>query len=156
VQSRSVREILIAAPLLTLPLFVVPALCFALNGAAFVWSLIAIGFTAWRLRRAKRTVTPDSAPVRGAVPQLVLATLFVQMLAFTWIGSVWMLQGAGQLVMLSTFASQIVGWVQAHWFAGIAAWLVLFAVVCGLFRLARPILAWHQRTIINAAHSLTS
>lgn len=155
-QSYSYGQVLIASPLLALPLFVVPAFCSAVNRSSFVWSLLAVGYTGWRLYRARRSTTASLIPVKGVIPQLVLATVLVQMLAFAWIGAVWMLQGAGHLVMLSRFASRIVGWIQSHWFADVTAWLVLFAVVCGLFRLARPILAWHRRTIVSAAQELSS
>jgi hypothetical protein len=85
------------------------------------------------------------------MPRLALATLLLQLLAFAWIGAVWGLEGLAQVVTQSPVASRIVGWIQAHWFADIAAWLVLFGVVCGLFRLGRPVLAWHKRAIQNAA-----
>jgi len=84
--------------------------------------------------------------------RLALATLLLQLLAFAWIGAVWGLEGLAQIITQSAVASRIVGWIQGQWFAVLAAWSVLFFVVCGLFRLARPILAWHQRTIAAAAH----
>ena len=34
------------------PLLGVPAVCFSLNRPAFLWSVIAIGITLWKLRRA--------------------------------------------------------------------------------------------------------
>ncbi|MBV8827965.1 MAG: hypothetical protein JO108_01920 [Acidobacteriaceae bacterium] len=142
------------SPLLAIPLLVVPAVCFSLNRPAFVWSVIAIGITAWKLRRARRMQRVSETPTKAAVPRLALATLLLQMLAFAWIGAVWALEGLAQVITESPVASQIVGWIQGQRFAVLAAWLVLFAVVCGLFRLARPILAWHQRTIAAAAHSI--
>ena len=153
--KHSLGKLLMASPLLALPLFLVPAFCFALNRISFVWSLAAAGFTVWRLRRAQLDETGSTTPVRGAVPQLVGATVVLQMLVFAWIGAVWMLQGAGQLVMLSKPAGELVGWIQTHWFADIAAWLVLFGIVCGLFRLGRPLLAWHERAILSAARVLS-
>ncbi len=154
--SRSFSKLLLGTPLLAVPLFVVPALCFTLNRTAFVWSLVVIGSTGWRLYRATRITELTTFPAKhDAVPRLALATLLVQMLAFLWIGAVWLLQGAAQLVMFSRLASQIVGWIQAHWFAGIAAWSVLFVVVCALFRLARPLLAWHRRALHCASSALS-
>ena len=153
--SRSFGKLFIAGPLLALPLFVVPAFCFTVNRASFVWSVVAIGITGWQLDRTRRDTIEVSVRVKNPLPKLALATVIVQLLAFAWIGAVWMLSWIGQWIMLSTVASRIVAWIQARWFAESLAWLVLFAVVCGLFRLARPILAWHRRTIIGAAHALT-
>jgi hypothetical protein len=154
VHSRSFGKLLIASPLLALPLFVVPALCFALNRASFVWSLVVIGLTGWRWHWTRRDTTASEAPAKGALSQLVLATCVIQMLAFAWIGAVWMLEGIGRLIILSPVASRVVAWIQAQWFAELAAWLVLFAVVCGLFRLGRPLLAWHQRAVRCAVTAL--
>ncbi len=137
---------------LAIPLLLVPALCFSLNRPAFLWSLIAIGITLWKLRRARRMQPVYDCETKAAVPRLALATLLLQLLAFAWIGAVWGLQGLGQVITQSPSASRVVGWIQGQWFAVLAAWLVLFAIVCGLFRLARPVLAWHQRTIFDAAH----
>lgn len=147
----SLRKVLMTSPVLAIPFVVVPAVCFSLNRPAFVWSLIAIGITLWKLRRATRMqLVNDSAT--NAVPRLALATLLLQFVAFAWIGAVWALQGLAHVITQSPSASRIVGWIQGQWFAVLAAWLVLFAVVCGLFRLARPVLAWHQRAISDAAH----
>jgi hypothetical protein len=88
------------------------------------------------------------------IARLAFATLLLQLVAFAWIGVVWGLEGLAQVITQYPSASGIVGWIQGQWFAVLAAWLVLFALVCGLFRLARPVLAWHQRTIAEAAHWL--
>lgn len=149
-------KLLTNGSLLALPLFVVPVLCFALNRSAFVWSIAAIGITGWKLLRARRIGTAPDKPAKAPLPKLALATLLFQMLAFAWIGAVWTLQGLAQIATRSPIAGRIVGWVQGQWFAEIAAWLVLFAVVCGLFRLARPILAWHRDTIAHTARALLS
>ncbi len=153
--SRSFGKLLFGNPLLALPLFVVPALCFTLNRASFLWSLAVIGITGWRLHRTTGDITESEAPVKGVFSRLALATFVLQMLAFVWIGAVWGLDGLGHLVMVSPVASRVVGWLQAQWFAQIAAWLVLFAVICGLFRLARPLLAWHQRAVHCALTALS-
>lgn len=145
-------KLLMTNALLAIPLLVVPAVCFSLNRSVFVWSVIAIGITGWKLRRARRMQAASKTQTTVAVPRLALATLLLQLLAFAWIGAVWGLQGLAQVITQSPFASRIVGWIQGQWFAVLAAWLVLFAVVWGLFRLARPILAWHERTIVEAAH----
>ena len=145
-------NVLMTSPLLAIPLLVVPAVCFSLNRAAFLWSVIAIGITVWKLQRARRMQPLSESPTKAAVPRLVLVTLLLQFLAFAWIGAVWGLAGLAQVITQSPVASRIVGWIQGQWFAVVAAWLVLFAAVCGLFRLARPILAWHQRMIAAAAH----
>lgn len=139
------------SPLLALPVLFVPSIFFVVNRPAFVWSLLALCFTIWRLYRTKRDTAVACTPMKRSISQLVFATFLLQMLALAWIGAVWMLEGAGRLVMSSDAASRIVGWVQAHWFADLAAWVVLFGVVCGLFRLGRPVVAWHQRAIRNAA-----
>ena len=149
-----VGKLLMTSPLLAIPVLVVPAVCFSLNRAAFLWSVIAIGITLWKLRRARRLQPVSGSSTKAIVPRLALATLLLQLLAFAWIGAVWGLEGLAQVITLSAVASRIVGWIQRQWFAVLAAWLVLFALVCGLFRLARPILAWHQRTITDAAHWL--
>ena len=149
-----VENFLMTNALLAIPLLVIPAFCFLLNRPAFVWSVIAIGITAWKLRRARRMQAVSKTATKAVVARLALATLLLQLLAFAWIGAVWGLQGLAQIIAQSAAASRIVGWIQGQWFAVLAAWLVLFAVVCGLFRLARPILAWHQRTIAEAAHSV--
>jgi hypothetical protein len=135
-----------------IPVLVVPSVCFSLNRTAFLWSVIAIGITLWKLQRARRMQAVSKTPTKAVVARLAFATLLLQLLAFAWIGAVWGLQGLAKVITQSPFASRIVGWIQGQWFAVLAAWLVLFAVVCGLFRLARPILAWHQRTIAAAAH----
>jgi hypothetical protein len=144
------------SPLLAIPLLVVPTVCFSLNRPAFLWSVIAIGITGWKLRRARRMQSAAETPAKAAVPNLALATLLFQLVVFAWIGAVWGLEGLAQVITQSAVASRIVGWIQGQWFAVLAAWLVLFAVVCGLFRLTRPILAWHQRTIEAAAHFRSS
>jgi hypothetical protein len=144
-------KLLLTSPLLVIPLLIVPAVCFSLNRPAFVWSVIAIGITAWKLRHARRVQQVSETSTKAAVPTLALATLLLQLVAFAWIGAVWALQGLAHVITQSPVASRIVGWIQGQWFAVFAAWLVLFAVVCGLFRLARPIVAWHQRTIAAAA-----
>jgi hypothetical protein len=138
--------------LLAIPVLVVPAVCFSLNRPAFLWSVIAIGITLWKLRRARRMQAVSKTPTKAAVARLALATLLLQLLASAWIGAVWGLQGLAQIIAQSAVASRLVEWIQGLWFAVLAAWSVLFVVVCGLFRLARPILAWHQRTIADAAN----
>ncbi len=155
-QSASFGKILIAGPLLAFPLFVVPAFCFALNRPSFVWSLVVIGLTGWRCHRINRDPATSEGPVKGALSQLVLATSVIQMLAFAWIGAVWMLQGIGQLTMVSPIASRVVAWIQAQWFAELAAWLVLFVVVCALFCLGRPLLAWHRRAVRCAVDNIAA
>jgi hypothetical protein len=145
-------KLLMTSLLLAIPVLVVPAVCFSLNRPAFLWSIIAIGITIWKLRRARRVQAVCNSSTKALVPRLALATLLLQLLAFAWIGAVWGLEGLAQIITQSPVASRIVGWIQGQWFAVLAAWSVLFAVVCGLFRLARPILAWHQRTIAAAAH----
>jgi hypothetical protein len=140
------------SPLLAIPLLLVPAVCFSLNRPAFLWSVIAIGITLWKLRRASRMQAISEAPTKAVIARLTLATFLLQLLAFAWIGALWGLEGLSQVITQSPVASRIVGWIQGQWFAVLAAWSVLFALVCGLFRLARPILAWHQRTIADAAH----
>ena len=149
-----IGKLLIASPLVAIPLLVVPAVCLSLNRPAFLWSVIAIGITVWKLRRARRMQAVSHSSNRAIVPRLALATLLLQLLAFAWIATVWGLQGLAQVITHSPVASRVVGWIQGQWFAVLAAWLVLFALVCGLFRLARPVLAWHQRTIAEAAHWL--
>ena len=153
-QTRAFSKILIGSPLLALPLFVVPALCFALNPASFVWSLVVIGLTAWRWHGTRRDTTASESPGQGALSQLVLATCVIQTLAFAWIGAVWMLEGIGRSIMASSVASRVVAWIQAQWFGELAAWLVLFVVVCGLFRLGRPLLEWHRRAVRCAIAAL--
>jgi len=138
--------------LLAIPVLVVPAVCFSLNRPAFLWSVVAIGITLWKLRRARRMQAVSKARTKAVVARLALATLLLQLLAFAWIGAVWGLQGLTQIITQSPAASRIVRGIQGQWFAVLAAWSVLFALVCSLFRLARPILAWHQRTITDAAH----
>jgi len=145
-------KVLMTSPVLAIPLLVVPAACFALNRSAFVWSVVAIAITLWRLRCARRLQPACNSSTNATVPRLALATLLLQLLAFAWIGAVWGLEGLAQVITQSPAASRVVGWIQGQWFAVLAAWLVLFALVCGLFCLARPILAWHQRTIADAAH----
>lgn len=147
-----VGRLLMTSPLLAIPLLVVPAVCFSLNRPAFLWSVIAIGITLWKLRRASRMQAISETPTKAVIARLTLATLLLQLLAFAWIGAVWGLEGLAQVITQSAVASRIVAWIQGQWFAVLAAWSVLFALVCGLFRLARPILAWHQRTIADAAH----
>jgi hypothetical protein len=142
------------SPLLAIPLLVVPAICLSLNRPAFLWSVIAIGMTVWKLRRARRMQAVSKTPTKAVTARLAFATLLLQLVAFAWIGVVWGLEGLAQVITQSPSASGIVGWIQGQWFAVLAAWLVLFALVCGLFRLARPVLAWHQRTIAEAAHWL--
>ncbi|MBV9082087.1 MAG: hypothetical protein JOZ62_05385 [Acidobacteriaceae bacterium] len=149
-----IGKLLIASPLLAIPLLVVPAVCLSLNRSAFVWSVVAIGITVWKLRRARRMQVASDSSTKAVVPRLALATLLLQLLAFVWIGAVWGLEGLAQVITQSPAASRVVGWIQGQWFAVLAAWLVLFALVCGLFRLARPVLAWHQRAIAEAAHCL--
>ncbi|MBV9082376.1 MAG: hypothetical protein JOZ62_06870 [Acidobacteriaceae bacterium] len=146
-----IGKFLIASPLLAIPLLVVPAVCFSLNRPAFLWSVIAIGVTVWKLRRARPMQAVSEIPAKAVIPRLTLATLLLQLLAFAWIGAVWGLEWLAQVITQSPVASRIIGWIQGQWFAVFAAWLVLFAVVCGLFRLAGPILAWHQHTIFDAA-----
>jgi hypothetical protein len=145
-------KLLMTSLSLAIPVLVVPAVCFSLNHLALLWSVIAIGITLWKLRRAKRMQALSQRPTKGVITRLALATLLLQLLAFVWIGAVWGLQGLAQIIAQSAAASRIVGWIQGQWFAVLAAWSVLFALVCGLFRLARHILAWHQRTIAAAAH----
>ncbi len=147
-------KLLMTSLLLAIPVLVVPAVCFSLNRPAFLWSVIAIGITAWKLRRARRMQAVSKTPTKAVIARLTLATILLQLLAFAWIGAVWGLQGLAQMITQSAAASRIVGWIQGQWFGVLAAWSVLFALVCGLFRLARPILAWHQRTIAEAAHSV--
>ena len=147
-----VGKLLIASPLLAIPLLVVPAVCLSLNRPAFLWSVVAIGITLWELRRARRMQAVSKTRTKAVVARLTLATFLLQLLAFAWIGALWGLEGLSQVITQSPVASRIVGWIQGQWFAVLAAWSVLFALVCGLFRLARPILAWHQRTITDAAH----
>lgn len=145
-------KLLMTSSLLAIPVLVVPAACFSLNRPAFLWSVIAIAITLWKLRRARRMQAVSKTRTKAVVARLVLATFLLQILAFAWIGAVWGLESLAQVITQSAVASRIVGWIQGQWFAVLAAWSVLFAVVCGLFRLARPILAWHQRTITDAAH----
>ena len=145
-------KLLMTSLLLAIPVLVVPAVCFSLNRPAFLWSVIAIGITLLKLRRARRMHAVSETPTKAVAARLAFATLLLQLLAFAWIGAVWGLQGLAQVITQSAVASRIVGWIQGQWFALLAAWSVLFAVVCALFRLARPILAWHQRTIAAAAH----
>jgi hypothetical protein len=145
-------NLLMTSLLLAIPVLVVPAVCFSLNRPAFLWSVIAIGITLWKLRRARHMHAVSETPTKAVAARLAFATLLLQLLAFAWIGAVWALQGLAQIITQSAVASRIVGCIQGQWFAVLAAWSVLFAVVCGLFRLARPILAWHQRTIAAAAH----
>ena len=147
-----IGKLLIASPLVAIPLLVVPAVCLSLNRTAFLWSLIAIGITVWKLRCARRMQAVSDSSTKAIVARLALATVLLQLLAFAWIGAVWGLDGLAQVITQSAVGSRIVGWIQGQWFAVLAAWLVLFALVSGLFRLARPILAWHQRTIAAAAH----
>jgi hypothetical protein len=147
-------KLLMTSLLLAIPVLVVPAVCFSLNRPAFLWSIIAIGITHWKLRRARRMQSVSETPTKAVVARLAFATLLLQLLAFAWIGAVWGLQGLAQVITQSAVASRIVGWIQGQWFAVVAAWSVVFALVCGLFRLARPILAWHQRTITDAARWL--
>ena len=147
-----VGKLLMTSPLLAIPVLVVPAVCFSLNRPAFLWSVVAIGITLWELRRARRMQAVSKTRTKAVVARLALATLLLELLAFAWIGAVWGLEGLAQVMTQSPVASRIVGWIQGQWFAVLAAWSVLFALVCGLFRLARPILAWHQRTITDAAH----
>ena len=147
-------KLLIASPLLAIPVLVVPAVCFSLNRPAFLWSVVAIGITVWKLRCARRLQVVSDTPAKAVIARLALATLLLQLLAFAWIGAVWGVEGLAQVIPQSPVASRVVGWIQGQWFAVLAAWLVVFALVCGLFRLARPILAWHQRTIADAAHCL--
>ena len=147
-------KLLMMSLLLAIPVLVVPAVCFSLNRPAFLWSVIAIGITVWKLRRARRMQAISKTPMKAVIASLTLATLLLQLLAFAWIGAVWGLQGLAQVITQSPVASRIVGWIQGQWFGVLTAWSVLFALVCGLFRLARPILAWHQRTITDAAQWL--
>jgi hypothetical protein len=147
-------KLLMTSLLLAIPVLVVPAVCLSLNRTAFLWSVIAIGITLWKLRRARRMQAVSKTRTKTVVARLALATLLLQLLAFVWIGAVWGLQGLAQVITQSAAASRILGWIQGQWFAVLAAWSVLFALVCGLFRLARPILAWHQRTITDAAQWL--
>ena len=145
-------KLLMTSLSLAIPVVVVPAVCFSLNRPAFLWSVIAIGITLWKLRRARRMQAVSKTRTKAVVARLALATLSLQLLAFAWIGAVWGLQGLAQVMTQSAVASRIMGWIQGQWFAVLAAWSVLFALVCGLFRLARPILVWHQRTVTDAAH----
>ena len=145
-------KLLMRSLLLAVPVLVVPAVCLSLNRPAFLWSVIAMGITLWKLRRSRRMQAVSKTRTKAVVARLALATFLLQLLAFAWIGAVWGLQGLAQIITQSAVASRIVGWIQGQWFAVLAAWSVLFALVCGLFRLARPILAWHQRTIADAAH----
>jgi hypothetical protein len=149
-----IGKLLIASPLVAIPLLIVPAVCLSLNRPAFLWSVIAIGITVWKLWRARRMQAVSDSSTKAIVPRLVLATLLLQLLAFAWIGAAWGLERLAQAITQSPVASRVVGWIQGQWFAVLAAWLVLFALVCGLFRLARPVLACHQRTIADAAHWL--
>ena len=153
-QRRTRGRVLLASPLLALPLLVAPALCFTVNRASFLWSVIVLALTGWRLRRPVSSATAPDADAKATLAKLGIATFLLQMLAFAWIGAVWMLKRLGQVLTQSSVTSRIIGWLQAQWFAEAAAWLVLFAVVCGLFRLARPILAWHQQAVQNAARLL--
>jgi hypothetical protein len=146
------ETLLMTSLLLVIPVVMVPAVCFSLNRPAFLWSVIAIGITLWKLRRARRMQAVSKTPTKPVAARLALATLLLQLLAFAWIGAVWGLEGLAQVMTQSAVASRIVGWIQGQWFAVLAAWSLLFAVVCGLFRLARPILAWHERAIAAAAH----
>ena len=144
------KQTLLTSPWLALPLLAAPALCFTVNRLSFVWSVLVLVLTGWKLRMSgNRATTPDTA-TQTTLSKLGLTTFLLQMLAFAWIGTVWVLEGVARLVMQSPGASRIVGWVQAQWFADAAAWLILFAVVCGLFRLTRPIFAWHQQAVQNA------
>ena len=145
-------KVLMTSLLLAIPVLVVPAVCLSLNRTAFLWSVIAIGITLWKLQRARRMQAVSKTPTKAVVARLALATLLLQLLAFAWIGAVWGLEGLAQVITQSAVGSRIVGWIQGQWFAVLAAWSLLFTVVCGLFRLARPILAWHQRAIAAAAH----
>ena len=148
------KQTLLTSPWLALPLLAAPALCFTVNRLSFVWSVLVLVLTGWKLRMSgNRAATPDTA-IQTTLSKLGLTTFLLQMLVFAWIGAVWMLQGLGQVLTQSSTASRIVGWIQAQWFADAVAWLILFAVVCALFRFARPILAWHQRAVQNAARLL--
>ena len=145
------KQTLLTSPWLALPLLAAPALCFTVNRLSFVWSVLVLVLTGWKLRMSgNRATTPDTA-TQTTLSKLGLTTFLLQMLAFAWIGTVWILEGLARLVMQSPGASRIVGWIQAQWFADGAAWLILFAMVCGLFRLARPLFLWHQRAVHTAA-----
>jgi hypothetical protein len=147
----SFGRILFATLALAIPLFLVPALCFALNPASFVWSLLAFAFTGWKLRNARRGSPPSVIPATNAFARLAWATVLVQLLAFVWIGAIWALQGVSQFILLSNGLNRFLGWLQTHGWTGALAWVLLFGIVCLLFRLARPIWAWYQLAVGNAA-----
>jgi hypothetical protein len=133
------KQTLLASPWLALPLFAVPTLCFTVNRVSFVWSVTILAWTGWKLRRAEKSAAKPDTIAKAALSPLGLTTFLLQMLVFAWIGAVWMLQGLGQVLTQSSTTSRIVGWIQAQWFADAVAWLILFAVVCALFRLARAL-----------------
>ena len=105
-------KVLLARLWLALPLLADPALCFTVNCACFVWSIIVLILTGWKLLRSGNHATAPEASAKTALS------------------------------------------MEAQWFADAAAWLILFAMVCGLFRLTRPILAWHRQAVQNAARLL--
>ena len=147
-------KVLLARLWLALPLLAGPALCFTVNRASFVWSIIVLTLTGWKLLRSGNHATAPEASAKAALSKPWRSTLLLQMLAFVWMGAVWLLEWLGQVLTQSSGTSRIVRWMEAQWFADAAAWLILFAVVCGLFRLTRPIFAWHQRAVQNAARFL--
>ncbi|MGH9437121.1 MAG: hypothetical protein ACRD22_04305, partial [Terriglobia bacterium] len=66
---------------------------------------------------------------------------------------IWILQGIGHLLQLSASGSAP-GWIQSHWFFGALFWFLLFAIVCGLFRLGRPVLQWHRAAVSSLADAM--
>lgn len=140
-------RLVLAAFAWLLPIGVIPAACFAISQACFLWSPIALGLTLWRVWNSSGT--RDSAELSRtvslshAITRLALVTSAVQTLAFLWLGAFWVLQSAGHLVLRLAPASHALGWIQSHWFSGALFWFLLFAIVGGLFRLGRPVLERH-------------
>ncbi|MGH9654459.1 MAG: hypothetical protein ACRD6B_13465 [Bryobacteraceae bacterium] len=86
--------------------------------------------------------------------RLAAITSVVQMLGLLWLGTVRALQGVAHPILLWAPASHALGWIQSHWFSSALFWFLLFAIVCELFRLGRPVLEWHREAVNSLADAI--
>jgi len=142
------RELFALWPL-SIPLAFLPCALSLANALLLGWSCAVLLFTLGRLAHQFPSQQNPSRPVFGEpctfVRRFAWATAALQALPVLWIAGLWTLQGATGLLLSFDATRNALAWTQSLRFANVLFWLVLFGLVCILFRISRTLFSWHRR-----------
>lgn len=127
---------------LAVPLGLVPCALNLASTLLLAWSCAVLLFTVWRIAQQfasqQNNSRPDCQDTRRIIRRFAWATAGIQLLPALWIAGLWTLQGATRPLLLFD--------VKHVAFANVLFWLVLFGLVCVLFRISRALFSWHRGT----------